>query len=524
MFKRKNLVLAIILLAVPGLLFSGGGSQASQGASQGFARTGYPIVPEKITVRCLITGTLNMDNPRVLWQELEKLTNINVDFFTVETAQVPTFMAAGNWPDFFHHNLPAAYIFDYGILGNRFVDYNTMLPIMPHLEECFRMYPLARKIMTESNGAIYQLPTFALEVTSSTVRFYYRKDNLQRHNLPVPRTLDEYYNTLVALRNATGTAPMEYDMATMENWFFPSFGEFIEPGFDSNAQGQVVFNRTSEQYRRFLTYINRLYREGLLHQEFLTLDTATRLAIARQGIATFTGTQLQNASLSDFPSGNWDIGVPRPFTSQWNSATKVKRNPTERPGGFAINARSRYTNEVARLLDIGFALTEVSPGTGLYGDAFCYGPEGLTWMFTNPQRTEFDFIMPPGETKTPSVYQYENVIYGNQGMPRALSNAITAEISNNRIRQIEFLENLNPFTVTDFFPLTSLKFTEDEQTVIDNRFTDIRTYVEEMRAKFITGVDDINAGWDEYVRTINAMGIADVIRVHQAAYDRWNQL
>ena len=45
-----------------------------------------------------------------------------------------------------------------------------------------------------------------------------------------------------------------------------------------------------------------------------------------------------------------------------------------------------------------------------------------------------------------------------------------------------------------------------------------------MRAKFITGVENIDTQWDAYARTINNMGIADVIRAYQAAYDRWNRL
>jgi putative aldouronate transport system substrate-binding protein len=45
-----------------------------------------------------------------------------------------------------------------------------------------------------------------------------------------------------------------------------------------------------------------------------------------------------------------------------------------------------------------------------------------------------------------------------------------------------------------------------------------------MRAKFITGVSDIDREWASYVQTINNMGIAEVIKVYQAAYDRWNRM
>ena len=69
-----------------------------------------------------------------------------------------------------------------------------------------------------------------------------------------------------------------------------------------------------------------------------------------------------------------------------------------------------------------------------------------------------------------------------------------------------------------------MRFTPDEQSVIDAKYTDISKHVTEMRGKFITGVADVKTGWDEYVATIKKMGIEEVLKVYQAAYDRWNKL
>ena len=43
-----------------------------------------------------------------------------------------------------------------------------------------------------------------------------------------------------------------------------------------------------------------------------------------------------------------------------------------------------------------------------------------------------------------------------------------------------------------------------------------------MEAEFISGAADIETKWAEYVATMDKMGIADVLKVYQAAYDRWN--
>ena len=39
----------------------------------------------------------------------------------------------------------------------------------------------------------------------------------------------------------------------------------------------------------------------------------------------------------------------------------------------------------------------------------------------------------------------------------------------------------------------------------------------------IFSVVDFEKGWDDYCATIESMHIDEVLEVHQAAYDRWNQ-
>ena len=55
-----------------------------------------------------------------------------------------------------------------------------------------------------------------------------------------------------------------------------------------------------------------------------------------------------------------------------------------------------------------------------------------------------------------------------------------------------------------------------------NKLTDITNYVDQMRAKFITGVEPLDH-WDSYLAEIERMGIGDVLEIMQTAYDRWNE-
>ena len=66
-----------------------------------------------------------------------------------------------------------------------------------------------------------------------------------------------------------------------------------------------------------------------------------------------------------------------------------------------------------------------------------------------------------------------------------------------------------------------MKFTDDEQYVLDNKGADITLYVAEMQAKFISGAASLDTDWDSYVETVKQMGIDEVLDVYQASYDRW---
>ena len=67
-----------------------------------------------------------------------------------------------------------------------------------------------------------------------------------------------------------------------------------------------------------------------------------------------------------------------------------------------------------------------------------------------------------------------------------------------------------------------LKLTQDEQDIYNDAWTDIKNYLTEMNAAFITGQMDIEAEWDGYVKHLYDIGLQDVIDVYQAALDRFN--
>ena len=65
-----------------------------------------------------------------------------------------------------------------------------------------------------------------------------------------------------------------------------------------------------------------------------------------------------------------------------------------------------------------------------------------------------------------------------------------------------------------------MTLTQDEQDIYNDAYADIDGYITEMTAKFITGELNIEENWDKYLTDLDKMGLTDVIKVYQDAYNR----
>ena len=58
-----------------------------------------------------------------------------------------------------------------------------------------------------------------------------------------------------------------------------------------------------------------------------------------------------------------------------------------------------------------------------------------------------------------------------------------------------------------------------------NRFgeltTDIFKLVDEKKAKWIIGTEDVDADWEKYKQNLIDMGVQEMLEINQAAYDRY---
>lgn len=493
----------------------------------------YPIVEEPITVTGLVVGRdLSVSEDRLVWEKVEEVTGINIEWINIDAESLSTYLAGNDWPDFLHTDeLTSSQVADYGVVGGRFVNYLDYLDIMPNLAQTYKDYPEALATSTQLNGEVYNLfqvggPTS----TGTTTRPHVRMDVLAAAGITeMPKTVDEFYNQLVTLKEKNGDPSLILDKrfdTGMLPMLFAAFGPQHNLNMDVTSEGKVIYSRVTDQMKHYYEFLHKLYEEELMNREWLTLDDTALDQLAKSGkVAYPTAAAVQKLSKEDI-GGDWNnLGTLTPLTSEYDSTqTLAGRVDYRAVAGMYINSESPYIEELCKMFDIAFATEEVTEGTGLYGQAFTWGFENTDWVLNDDNTYD---QMVSDEFGSFSEYQEQVLRWKDLGRADKFGSAITSTEGNSQARQKGYVENVIPYQITENIfpaePLGILKFSEDEQYVIDNKYADITLYVDEMQAKFITGVADIDAEWDNYVATCEKMGLNEVLEVYQASYDRWNE-
>ncbi len=487
----------------------------------------YPLVDEPVTVKAVYVGNNSSTfESRKVWDKVSEVTGINIEWEVVSDEAIATYLAGGDWPDFIHAQLPRNILYDYGTVGGRFVNYLEHLDDMPNLVQTFEDYPIAKKAFTEINGEMYKLPNLEVSATSISTKHHVFTDVLEKAGVKMPATVEEFEQALRELKDFYGTPSWIPTLNTYQgcwgSFIYTAFGTDTDMEWNADENGKVVYAGSTDQMRHYYEYMNSLYEQGLIHQECATMDNTLKKELELSGVIAFP--DVAAASRVADENGEYHIACPPPLTSEYDDTMEtLGRLPVKDQYSVYINNDSEYVDELCKMMDIAYATEEVVEGSGLFGTSFCYGLEGEDWKYGEEGSGVYSLICPEGYNGVFGTYQYAEVIWQNMGRVDALAGLVTDTVGNAQARQIAYVEGIHPYTedYDDIFPTSFLKFTDDQQYVIDSKWTEISTYAKKMQVEFITGVTDIETGWDEYCATLEKMGIEEVTKVYQEAYDVW---
>ena len=64
-----------------------------------------------------------------------------------------------------------------------------------------------------------------------------------------------------------------------------------------------------------------------------------------------------------------------------------------------------------------------------------------------------------------------------------------------------------------------MRLSEDDEKEISTIFVDISSYVDQMKAKWITGESDVESDWEDYLKALEKMNVSRYVEIYQNAYD-----
>ena len=275
-----------------------------------------------------------------------------------------------------------------------------------------------------------------------------------------------------------------------------------------------MYAPATEEYKEFLKYANKLYSEGLLDPEFSTQTAQqwqAKVKADQCGIYSGSPTTLDPSTTAQ------QLSLP-PLTSATNDEKVVKQPLYMYPGRAFITDKCSDPVAAIRLLDMFYA-TEEDAVEGFSGLTTFVGWEGEHWEYTDDTKTAYSWIDPI--IGFSDIYKTVSV---NMELPGLLEfNAMPAGSPLMEMKCEQVAEMQAPYyNIKNAYPQNA-RFTAEESergNVIEN---DLYTQVLMMTTKFIVGDTDIESGWEDYLASLEKIGLAELTEIKEAALARWNE-
>ena len=515
----KSLVSLLLALA---LLFTMCGVMAT-------AESEYP---EKVTI---LTG-LNEHLSKIgityeetyYWQKLMEVTGTQVEFIYVPSGsttlqQFNLMVADKNMPDIVvgidWKNISggASSWEEDGILLDLtdlipecMPNYYAAITAVPYWEPTLSIDGKMYYIHDIQHGVVYQGPNI-------------RGDWLEAAGLEKPTTIDELYEVLVYFKehdmNGNGDTDDEWPMSGMQasGYCWSPYNLMWAWGVNHGYQlvdGKVTHGILLDEFADAVAFLNKLYEEGLLDPDYATQDRST----------------LDGKYMNDLVGMEYGIQP-----SKMNNAL----NPDCEEGKFAaVGLSNLKLDEDSPAYVFDTVYITLFTGTNAALTTACEDPEAvlalIDWIYSEEGQLVFNYgeehysfeydengnpqiDYTGAQAKYPTVDNVEYIysISGTSSFPEHMSNT-------------RFKETMHPYSaaaadgwVADYDIsrlLPSLALTAEQQNAINEKLTDINTYIDTCLDQLVNGqmsLDEIPA----VQAKLYEMGIQDILDAYQEVYD-----
>ena len=438
-----------------------------------------------------------------------------------------------------------AKISEYGEQGY-FLALNEYLDYMPNLKAFFKDNPEFEKYCTSDDGNIYTIPQYNNYKYESMPRVWIRTNWLENVGMEYPTTVDELYDVLVAFRdkdaNGNGDPNDELPIAyassygrKVEHSILPAFG--INAGGGTNSvyyvlddeDGKVVLEQTTDNYKEYLRFMNKLWDEGLIYNESYSTDISKlRELVSDSRVGVYTDAAGSYFSKTGEVDNRFDLLVG--LTSKWNDKPFVGMGPyTGKRGEILVNSATENPERICQMID--FFLSEEGIKTGMYGFEEL---ECVPSVVEGFEEFEIPTKIAPEGYDSFEAYRHKKLVinegfdfrkYEEPGIsymveygPQDKLEALLASEEAANEAWIVRLKLRDGLSYEETFP--TLAYSGGIGMERATLKTDIENYIKTTSAQFIIGELDVDKDWDTYISTLNKMGLEKLLDLEQQAYDK----
>ena len=540
----------------------------------------FPLVEgEDITLDIAILCHDNTQKPEETYQYLfiEKYVGIDLNLTTyfydgTRDESVSLLFADGDLPDLIiGMGLDASQIVKYGMVDEMLLDMKPYIneENAPSLLKVMKDYPAYEQAMTTPDGAIYSLGSWGENDPANKAgvfrMFYNWKVMGDAGITKCPTTLDEFLEMLRAIKKKfPEMTPFGGNYARYNATYLIQNALGFNISLASSEQkshetdiglykGEVsLFSYNKEILPAYLEFMHTLYEEGLMEQDYYTLDKETTKAHLTAG---------KYAVFSEVPSlyGGLEFGAEfwggLPLTSEYNDTPFWPSNDFYKTGGFCVSAETEYPELCVAFADLFFgdgemnkllngngpSVTDVANGLGL-GNL----TQGWVYDWETSSKNYKEFESVKDEYSNQNYWVFENVTFWKDG---AFENSYLKWSTDENGTYIE-PDDLDDHkdtieegaairhTLKDFFNTTggqwqkalhntfgqyettemtpkTCYFDEETLTLASDYKTALDAYASQSIAEFITGAKEINeANLNAYFAEMERLGAEEYVKIY----------
>lgn len=371
------------------------------------------------------------------------------------------------------------------------------------------------KAVKTDDGRYYSFPNIReVDAMCTAQGPMIRKDWLEECGLESPETIEEWHTLLTAFKEKMGaTAP--YTASTYNGDLFWSWA-YGAGNILRVDDGKIVFTYATDEYKEFLKTMAQWWQEGLIDKDMFSGGDdlrAVKLTNGTSGVtAAWVASGLQNMTLAAREEDPDYSLVP----AKWPTLNKGEKpeygymDGRYTNGGIAIGANCKDPALAAKMLDYGY--TEA----GYLLNNF--GVEGVSYQMVDGEPVMTDEVLnnPNGWSIGSAWCNYARAPYNGPFVQSWGYQTQILQIDEAR-QALELWSDTN----AKEHLIPNLYVASEDSEEYASIMNELQTYASEMRVKFITGSEDVEEKYDEYVETLKGIGVDRVVELMQEAYDRY---